>query len=1355
MKKWIPGLLVILMLTALALSFTVSAENPVIFIADGANGNGTSADSPLKPTTGNVNTSAANPHYEWDSALYQAAKKLETTGGTIVICGPVTLDASNTCGNGTHSRDFIMPTHGLRKITITSFYNGVDYRQTNDAKLILKSPATFRCGGFTVFKNIDILTQGTDVDHPATKRVIAANGNDLYLDVGIRTFVLDDNGETIANPDPSCYPTVVGGSRYAATSGKHHVVIKSGTYYEAAVGAFGIGDGFNGLHTGEGKLTVYGGVFHGRISGTSLDEPTVAGKGGSIDGKSEIVINGGLFYGPVIACSARGYASADSSFTLTVRGGMFKKEGIKFYASSENGSVIEYAPASTLIDFSECDPAFYDASAMGSSYKSYASDPSIGFRTANTLERRVIYIADNGTGDGSSPSSPLKPAFYENASNNTRYRNSVLYQAAEMLSVSGGTIVIVGEVKLDNRHGNGTSKTTQDYYMPVTRNPITITSVYNGVDYRTKGARLILQNPINMILAGETTFENLNLYTMPWTYTDDSGATKVANSTRVIAADGNKLTIGEGVTTGHLNENGTLNSSAGLQYYPSVAGGHRYKNTNYDTDLTVLSGKYYRLCAGNYGISTKGYSASDGTLNLTIGGSAYTYNAYGTSSTSNASAYHSGDIAINFVGGTVSNQMYLVGQSGLFSEESAVRLTVSGNAAFKGSSSKVVYHISPTHQNNAPENVTVDLSKYSGTASQIQTLYNKISGATNIITPASTVTAVSLKSAPTKTVFYAGDFYEPIGLQLNVTVFGSINKTISYSPFDDGFTFSKGQSSPLTAADTSIQVYYNNKFCGTFDITVKPDRPINALGAMIKTDTESQGLRFTGKVMKNAGFDLAECTYGFLVLPSDMLTTGDSLSFDYMSGMTDLDATGYVLRSELNDAQYNAQYDTPTYRIFSATLDGIALQDYKTSYTAVAYLCYEENGAKTYVYSEPIERSVYGVALAACGSEQENEGDKVWLKLNVIDKADAGLDGTYDAVTAYKNGTAILDYMEAMASIEWTPKSTIDLSSYSSVSKSCIYNPGTVYHGLPYCAGVGDLENFSAWLIDGVYQTPASYTAQTIRGNVCSTAPLAGWIRYGNDIIGTRGTSTMIPAQYKGFYAVGEYNWRGFVDNPTLDIINASGDTAEEGYQAIYRALSLVGIGDAVNSRWPSGDDVLGHVRLVAAPPHVVYNTDGTINPDASTLKLTEQTSTVKKYSGYSSNWRVEQQYTFKQLVGSQTASAKYIPIATKEFVTGYFPKNFCVIKDINSASDVTEGLKGTIVSNYDVCSVRVDIKNAATGAVVKTAAEYYNFVRRIDLSTLMSSSDFASLAKGSYRLIVTADVNAQNKVLLDLPFSK
>ncbi len=70
MKKWIPGLLAVLILTALALSFTVSAENPVIFMADGANGNGTSAASPLKPTTGNDNTSATNPHYEWDSALY-------------------------------------------------------------------------------------------------------------------------------------------------------------------------------------------------------------------------------------------------------------------------------------------------------------------------------------------------------------------------------------------------------------------------------------------------------------------------------------------------------------------------------------------------------------------------------------------------------------------------------------------------------------------------------------------------------------------------------------------------------------------------------------------------------------------------------------------------------------------------------------------------------------------------------------------------------------------------------------------------------------------------------------------------------------------------------------------------------------------------------------------------------------------------------------------------------------------------------------------------------------------------------------------------------------------------------------
>ena len=269
-KTFLIAILPALLLAALLFSLPAKASNAVVYISDDGTGDGSSPSSPLRATSSNYDPSAASPKYHLDSVLYQAADKLKTTGGTIVFVGPVTLDIGNCYGNGVSMRDYPLPEWGARKITFTSFYDGVDYRETNGARLILKNPATLSIGGWAVFKNMDICTQGRDESHTAANRVIAAKGYTLYMDVGVRTYSLDDEGNEIYNPDPSFYPSLCGGNRYSNAAGDAIVLIKSGTYNRVAAGTYGISDSASGVLSGNAFVKIYDGVFFGMISGTPV-----------------------------------------------------------------------------------------------------------------------------------------------------------------------------------------------------------------------------------------------------------------------------------------------------------------------------------------------------------------------------------------------------------------------------------------------------------------------------------------------------------------------------------------------------------------------------------------------------------------------------------------------------------------------------------------------------------------------------------------------------------------------------------------------------------------------------------------------------------------------------------------------------------------------------------------------------------------------------------------------------------------------------------------------------------------------------------------------------------------------------
>ena len=112
--------------------------------------------------------------------------------------------------------------------------------------------------------------------------------------------------------------------------------------------------------------------------------------------------------------------------------------------------------------------------------------------SANGQVGKAIYLRDGGSSDGSSFEQPIGD----------------FKDAVRLLKNSGGTIVVCGEytyselILLSQISGTANG-----------RKVITVTSVYNGIDYgQTNGAKLVAGNQngsANMILAGDFVFENI------------------------------------------------------------------------------------------------------------------------------------------------------------------------------------------------------------------------------------------------------------------------------------------------------------------------------------------------------------------------------------------------------------------------------------------------------------------------------------------------------------------------------------------------------------------------------------------------------------------------------------------------------------------------------------------------------------------------------------------------------------------------------------------------------------------------------------------------------------------------------
>ena len=329
-------------------------SNRVLFIKDPnaygqleGDGSGMDANNPLEALDHELFDPMANyPKYYLQTAFYQATEMLKDTGGTIVVCGPVFLGANQSYGSGSTTRDVFSANFGARTIKITSVYNGVDYRETNGAKITIASPAMVGINGQTIWENIDIETEGIN-------RAISFNYWPTLIGDGVRCYPRDKAFEGLAQN----YVSLSAGHRYqGGVDLSTNLVVKSGSYNAIAAGMWGVNN--SRKYTPDGYISWTNNMDGNSVTNLVLEgTTTVYGQvigtnrmNAEYSGNVNINIKGGNYNCDIYGVGPSGVINDYCTVNIKISGGNFQKI---WSISPTAFGYTNKAPAYSLLDLSE------------------------------------------------------------------------------------------------------------------------------------------------------------------------------------------------------------------------------------------------------------------------------------------------------------------------------------------------------------------------------------------------------------------------------------------------------------------------------------------------------------------------------------------------------------------------------------------------------------------------------------------------------------------------------------------------------------------------------------------------------------------------------------------------------------------------------------------------------------------------------------------------------------------------------------------------------------------------------------------------------------------------------------------
>ncbi len=319
---------------------------------------------------------------EAKKTLSGAYAALGSSGGTVVLCGPLTLDG-------------VTFPESSGEVRFTSLAGGVDYRQTAGAVLTLRGNLCF--SGETVFEEISFsASSGTR---------LFARGHSLRLGQGLSVS--------------GSYPTVYGGGYGGAASSasaldfsSYSLTVESGTWGGLYAGNFRNADSQPMGLIRDVQMLVTGGTFVGSSTYGSVGGAVFCGLSGDLS----LTITGGVFRAPVYLIGREGnnttgrLASFDGNVSLTVTGGTFTSASGFFAAKEPQNTPLsgDYALKITGGVF----PSSFALSAAGVKGRADASVHTAALASALSGFSKTLYLSPSGSASNSGliPSAPL-PSF--------------------------------------------------------------------------------------------------------------------------------------------------------------------------------------------------------------------------------------------------------------------------------------------------------------------------------------------------------------------------------------------------------------------------------------------------------------------------------------------------------------------------------------------------------------------------------------------------------------------------------------------------------------------------------------------------------------------------------------------------------------------------------------------------------------------------------------------------------------------------------------------------------------------------------------------------------------------------------
>ncbi len=613
MSRQVKSILSLVLVAAMLVSMTYFpvtiawADGTIVYVADIGNNS-------------NAGTSAADPV----ATLQKAYEILGDAGGTIVVCGPLTISSDFNADDGISHTGMVM----LTSKTSTEDYTAAAHITFNVDKMVL--------GGPTVWENITLTVSKT-----AT----------LYVPA---FFTVDS---TVTMGGAAAF-TIYGGYNTKNCTEDITMTLNGGTYTSVLTGgkSFDVGDvdlTVGGTATITSNITVGSATTADAISITVnegaqinafYDSPRTGGSVGSVD----IKLLGGAF--TKINTGLKDYSGAS-----TINGDISVTLDAAFVAASGSvmgqwGSSVTCHGATktlTLVGFTGEKAtiaegylnAYTDVVLDNSSGAIYASSLPAGLKTLTVKE-------------GSS----LKLSHYTAAPDGVTISGTVTYAEPEVPGTEVD-VVYVASAGSDDNAGDSAAA-------PVA----TLQKAYNSLD-KTKGGTIVVSGPLNITSSFNT--DDAISHTGTVTVTSKLGAEDYTESAALnfTAANGFLVLGGPTVwkdlkasiidsaylcsTTSFTVESTVLMGNTG----PTLFAGYYSKDCTEGVTMTVNGGTFKQVLAGGNVKSSPARNVKN--VNVTIGGTAFITSNITAGSTSTA-----GDISITVNEGARVNAFYDSPQKG-------------------------------------------------------------------------------------------------------------------------------------------------------------------------------------------------------------------------------------------------------------------------------------------------------------------------------------------------------------------------------------------------------------------------------------------------------------------------------------------------------------------------------------------------------------------------------------------------------------------------------------------------------------------------------------------------------------------